>query len=196
MRVDEVKRYIDVLKNYKNEIERVHAAKELMTLGSSDIEAVPILVETMKAKNSFVRQSVANALKRIGRPTVPALIELLSYVQQDINSRTAITEHVRIGVSWILGEMGYEAESAVVPLLRATKGMDFEVCEQVQETLRKVVTPASVPILIEALADEDSFICEIVAEVLAELTGQQLGDDYTTWKQWWDKNSGVLPKRR
>ena len=100
---------------------RKQAATTLAAIGPAAKSAVPALVLTLGDKRCS--ELVSDALVRIGKPAVPALLRVL-----DDRSAT-----VRLGVVVTLGKIGPDAKSAVTPLFGRYR---IEQREEVRVALR------------------------------------------------------------
>lgn len=124
-----------------DEVLRKNAAKSLGEMGRDAKAAVHALVKALKDKNLEVSEKAANALVRIGSPTVPVLIEALK--DKDF--------YVRKKAAWALGEIG--DRGAVSPLIKMMGDKNKDVCVSAANALIAIGSPA-VPPLIKLLSDK------------------------------------------
>ncbi|MHC4201263.1 MAG: HEAT repeat domain-containing protein [Planctomycetota bacterium] len=106
---------------------------------------VVALIEKLGSEDKKEREAAGAALKRMGRPAVPALVEAL----RDKNSS------LRGEAAQVLGWIGADAKEAVPALARALKDVDY-VSVLAAGALCKIGPAAkdAVPSLIKALEDE------------------------------------------
>jgi len=152
-----------------DEVDRCYASRTLGVLG--DTQAIPTLIQCLRDKDIDVSIDAAEALGRIGEPSVvPALLESLTH---DPNGevKTAVVE--------ALGKI--EGKEVIAPLLEVAKSCPNNIAwdegnqwnvwwdmqlEAVKTLGRKRVTEA-VPILSAILTDEENQ--DIESEVLTAL---------------------------
>lgn len=152
-----------------DEVDRCYAARTLGVLG--DTQAIPTLVQCLRDEDIDVSIDAAEALGRIGEPSVvPALLESFTH-DPDGEVKTAVVE--------ALGKI--EGKDVIAPLLEVAKSCPDNIAwddgnqwnvwwdmqlEAVKALGRKRVTEA-VPILSAILTDEENQ--DIESEVLAAL---------------------------
>jgi len=105
--------------------------------------SVPELILALMSSNSQVRSGAIEALKKIGEPTIPALIQALRHVN----------EGIRAGVASALGGIRPVSSASITALVQALGDESEDVCSSVGTALRAIGPEASsaVPALIEAL---------------------------------------------
>ena len=152
-----------------DEVDRCYAARTLGILG--DMQAIPTLIQCLRDEDIDVSIDAAEALGRIGEPSVvPALLESLTH-DPDGEVKTAVVE--------ALGKI--EEKDVIAPLLEVAKSCPNNIAwnegnqwnvwwdmqlEAVKALGRKRVTEA-VPILLTILTDEENQ--DIESEVLTAL---------------------------
>lgn len=82
-----------------------------------------------------------------------------------------------------LGEL--KDQRATVPLVDAMADSHPYVRRRAAVALGELQDIRAVDALIKALNDEDSFVKKFSLEALEKITGQQIGNDSTTWREWW-----------
>lgn len=138
---------------------RHRAVLALGYIGIEDKTTVSMLVDIMKTKNGGASCNTVSALRFIGRPAVPALIETLSHSDPDLRSSAAFA----------LGEMGREADDAVPALIQALKDEDEDVRQEVESSLQGIasdgVSSWSLPSCLSAVK-RDKVLREIASAIM------------------------------
>jgi HEAT repeat protein len=136
-----------LLEGLKNKDRAVwgQAAVGVGKVGPRAAEAVPTLIELFKAQGNMGAFELQEALVRIGAPSVPPLVEMLTSPQ-------AVTQ--RFYVSNTLGRLGPPAARAVAPLLGHA---DIQVRQAACQAVGQMGADARavVPKLAECLKDTD-----------------------------------------
>lgn len=109
---------------------RHRAVTALGYIGIEDKATVSMLTDIVKTKNGGASCNTVSALRFIGRPAVPMLIETLSHSDLDLRSSAAFA----------LGEMGREADDAVPALIQALKDEDEDVRQEVESALQGIAS--------------------------------------------------------
>lgn len=109
------------------------AARALAAVGPDAADAVPALVATAQSARQAVVEPVFDALAEIGKPAVPALVDVLrgghSYLRQQ--------------AAQALGQIGPEALPAVPILTEALKDQDRALSLRAAEALGRIGAPAA-----------------------------------------------------
>ena len=110
----------------------------------------PYLIAMLKEENADLRRAAAGALGNIAAPiAVPALIDTLDDKE----------DFVRGAAVWALGEIGAPAEAAVPLLINMIRGNDNDsIGFSIISGLGKIGSPSVIPVLIEALDDDDAYV--------------------------------------
>lgn len=108
--------------------------------------AIPALVEGLRSDLPWVSRAAAALLPRVGRPAVPALVELLADWEKEAHRRGALR---------ILEQLGPSAADAAPALADLLAGPETEFRQAAAEALVRLGTAArpAVPALIRALSD-------------------------------------------
>jgi HEAT repeat protein len=170
---------------------RGEAAFALGRIGEPAGDIVPALIAALKDRNKDVRQQAADALGWIGPPAreaVPALVaalkdddaklakkacQALSFID-DTGAAPALLEtfqgdrdEVRAAASWALWHLGPKAQQ-VLPALRAFAQGPIEKSAAAR-TLLASFGPQVVPVLVNALHDDEAARREAAAEMLGRI---------------------------
>ena len=110
----------------------------------------PYLIAMLKEENASLRRAAAGALGNIAAPiAVPALIDTLDDKE----------DFVRGAAAWALGEIGAPAEAAVPLMINMIRGNDNDsIGSSIISGLGKIGGPSVIPVLIEALDDDDAYV--------------------------------------
>jgi hypothetical protein len=137
-------------------------AADVAALEAMGASGVPELAKALGDDRVCLR--AAEALVRIGRPSVPATAVALK----------AGSEQARLLALEVLGELGSEAEEAVPALAEALKDRSSEVRLRAAAVLGKVGTKASAaaPALKEALKDWNADVRREAEKALSKVGGQ------------------------
>jgi len=135
----DVKGLIKALVDEKDSDVRGNAAIALRNIGDS--RAVEPLIRALGDADSYVRQNAAEALGKIGEPTVEPLIRTLIEGSNDVRGNAAQA----------LGTIG--DSRAVEPLIRALGDSDWRVLWNAARALGKIGDPRAVEPLIQLLRD-------------------------------------------
>ncbi|MHC4497509.1 MAG: HEAT repeat domain-containing protein [Planctomycetota bacterium] len=130
--------------------------------GSDELEVSSFWTGRIITEQDLVRANssgsacwvAAAALRQIGRPAVPALIEALKQNSYEL----------RMHVCEILGDIG--DPSAFEALLEMMKDRDYNVSARAIAAVRKINHPDTVERLIEALKDDNQYLRQSSAEAL------------------------------
>ena len=167
------------------------------------------LIAALKDEYRYVREKVAEALEKIGKPAVELLIAALlkhndSVVRRyaaealgDIKDSRAVEpliaalededSDVRTEAAHALGEIG--DSWAVEPLIAALNDWHVSVRERAARALGEIRDSRAVEPLIAALQDRDSYVLrELAAEALKKITNQDFGENRRAWSKWWQEN--------
>jgi HEAT repeat protein len=158
---DVVSALIKAIKDFEGESE-LHESAEyaLVEIGKS---AVPALIDALKDETYWVRWRSAEALGEIAgkkpnydlREAIPALIEALKDVDGDVKEQAA----------WALGNIGVNDEQ-----LETILGMLInEGSDGAAEALGEIGDSRAVPVLIDALKDENSGVQNSAAGALGKI---------------------------
>lgn len=127
-------------------------------LAECGTSAVPALLRALRDEDPRLRQRAALALSHVGRPAVPDLIRALDDG----------TPSVRAGAAKALGWMGPDARESI-PALGARLHDPETFVARLAGTALQSIGPASVPVLAEALKDQDDGIRLSAAETLERM---------------------------
>ncbi len=94
-------------------------------------ELVGTLVDTLDDADPEVRQSVAQALARIGRQSVNPLIEILKDKDMNIG--------LRANAAYVLGQIGSQAREAIPALTKAMKEKDKDLRKRAAFAIANIV---------------------------------------------------------
>jgi hypothetical protein len=98
-------------------------------------ELIPALIDALKDSDAQVRYSAASALADIGKPAVPALLDILKGKDQPAD--------LRANVAYILGQMGSIGQEAVPVLTKLLKDDDAEIRRRAAYALQRFVKESS-----------------------------------------------------
>jgi HEAT repeat protein len=140
---------------------RIQAAAVLGRLGADGKEAVPALIEAMKAKDPGVRGMAAVALGRMGDAARPALVALDRALGDP-------SQRVRVAAALAVYGIAGDRDTAHGELLRAMSGGSPGVRAMVAEALGEL-GEKSVDILVVAMADEEPRVRAAAATSLGQL---------------------------
>jgi HEAT repeat protein len=122
-------------------------------------QALPALIEGLRSSPPWISREAAALLVRIGRPAVPALVELLADWEQDSH---------RLASLRILEQLGPSAGEAAPALAQILEGPDRDFRQVAAEVLARIgaaATPA-VPALIRRLSDWSPGVRQLAARTL------------------------------
>ena len=110
----------------------------------------PYLIAMLKEEDASLRHAAAGALGNIAVPiAVPALIDTLDDKE----------DFVRGAAAGALGEIGAPAEAAVPLMINMIRGNDNDsIRYNIILGLGKIGSPSVIPVLIEALDDDDAYV--------------------------------------
>jgi len=158
----------------------LHWKKHLFLL-LYDVWGIESVTKALEDKDTYVRESAAEALGEIGpdaKEAIPTLIDLL----QDREA------YVRKSAANALGEIGPHAKEAVPALIIALGDEDSWVRVYAAEALGKIGVKEAVPALIGALEDEDKYVRGKAVTALKKITDEDFGEDPSKWQRWWEEN--------
>jgi hypothetical protein len=137
---------------------------------------IPILT-SITDQNVWVRKATAEVLGDLkdSRSVEPLCLALKDQ-----------SYYVRIAAAEALGKI--EDRKAVDPLLNSLKDDFSEVRIEAAVALGKIKDNRSIESLIAGLKYQDSDTRKAVEEALKRITGNDFGEDYTLWQEWWREN--------
>jgi len=115
-------------------------------------------IEALGGADLDTREWAIDALRRIGKPAVPPLIEALKDENTAVQGNAVRT----------LGEIGSEADTAVPALMQLLESEQGLVNERVQKALIDIGEPA-VPALIDKLRGKSERGRRVAAEILSSI---------------------------
>ncbi len=110
---------------------REEAVRSLGIIGPEARGAVPALAQALRDPNHQVCYDAANAMARIGKDSVPALVEALGIADP----------HRRHSIIHALAQIGPEAEAAVPALIQQLQDPDPNIREAIAYALPRIGTP-------------------------------------------------------
>jgi len=122
--------------------------------------ALPAVIEALRSNLPRVSRAAHTLLLRIGRPAVPALLDLLAEWEEQAHRLTAMG---------LLGQMGSSAGEAAPALAELLGSGDPQLRQAAAETLARLEAAAApaVPALIRVLADWSPPVRQAAAEALS-----------------------------
>lgn len=162
---------------------RQQAAQALNGFGADAVIAVPALIRAYDNEKFYIRLPVVTALGNIGsgaKETVPILVQALG----DRDSQ----------ISWhagqFLGKIGDE-EGVVSGLVQALAEGEFNTRSAAADGLALIGSEAidAVPVLIQALQDDELWIRDRSLLALKSITGEDFGKNANAWQAWWEIQS-------
>ena len=149
-----------------------------------DPRAVPLLTSALQGGSPAMRQASAMALGEMGDPAaVDPLIAALS------DSASAM----RLAAATALGDIG--DKKAIPPLLDHLRADSPDVRVAVAAGLGKFHDASLAGPLIPLLKEKDPAIRKASSEALAQLSGQNFGEDRKSWEQWWKQHKKTLVQK-
>ncbi len=150
-----------------SEIENLKKADEFLVEDAVDAlrklgsPAIPQLIEALQSENLQVRQGAVNALGRIGKAAIPDLLEGLK----------SDKEQVRWSAANGLGNIGSQAQDAVPDLIVVLKDPEPRVRSSAADALGSIGHDAqdAIPDLIETLQDTDARVRSSAASALGNI---------------------------
>jgi len=140
---------------------RALAVLGLSELGAGSSAILPALTGATLDGSDQVRRRAVRSLGELGRAALPSLPHLVAALDDP-------TTCVRMEAMSAIGRIGPDAEPAVPQLIPLLADEDIRVRMVAGATLKKI-GPASVPYLVEALADPDAILRERAAVLLGQL---------------------------
>ena len=149
------------------EIENLKKADEFLVEDAVDAlrklgsPAIPQLIEALQSENLQVRQGAVNALGRIGKAAIPDLLEGLK----------SDKEQVRWSAANGLGNIGSQAQDAIPDLIVVLKDPEPRVRSSAADALGSIGHDAqdAIPDLIETLQDTDARVRSSAASALGNI---------------------------
>ena len=167
-------------------ITRDHAAQYLGD--TVDPGAIELLYELLKDEEWIVRD---NALYSLGtliynqvydQNTLDVLIGIATNEEEDLDIRT----HSIKVIGLFAQTQASEKDNAINLLLEFADDENSRIRENTAIALEKINTPEVIKTLIFMLKDQDPLVVIYTSESLKNLTGQDFGQDYKTWNEWWN----------
>jgi HEAT repeat protein len=167
------------------QITRDHAAQ---FLGNTlDPDALTILYDLLHDADWAVRD---NALSSLGtlisnqiydQYTLESLIAIATNSNEDSGIRNSAAD----GIASFAKNQTTEKGQAIDVLLQLAKDPNYSIRTGVAYNLRCCNEPMVIETLIFLLQDQDSVVMSYAADSLANLTGEDFGQDYVKWNEWW-----------
>lgn len=176
---------VEALDSHNSEI-RIQAAGGLATIKSE--KAIPQLVHMLLTDNPWVAARIADQLVAYGSVAVPFLMENV----RDEHDGHLVDHRILAVVVRILGMIGdLRAAPAIGPLIDHPM-RDVRVAAAA--ALGKTGTPASIPVLIEALADSDWQVRAAAATALASFSDPAATEPVASLlrdRSWWVRQNAA-----
>lgn len=156
---------------------REAAARTLGQFGPAAKEAVPGLINLVTDANYEVKSAAIRALAAIGDPqAIPVMMDLLD--SSDTSAKVTAIE--------ALGTM--KAVEAVPRLVQLMDNEEYTVSYAALEALQKIGPEAKEAVLplIEKLEKGSTSMDYMVRNALESITGQELGEDASAWRKWYE----------
>jgi HEAT repeat protein len=176
-----------------NVLRQIHQA---MLNQQSEIDLVPILLERLPGAGQPMRQEILILLGQLKDPrAVEALIPLMRDSEAEVRSLAALAlGELNDKSRWSgTGEAPNPDLSGKVTaylIERLSQERDRRVKTQLILALQKTNDFSAVPVLLETLQDSDENVRFTTARALRTITKQSWGENYESWKQWWDTFKG------
>ncbi|MFW5766349.1 MAG: sister chromatid cohesion protein PDS5 [Coleofasciculus sp.] len=150
-----------------SEIENLKKADEFLVEDAVDAlrklgsPAIPQLIEALQSENLQVRQGAVDALGKIGKAAIPDLLEGLK----------SDKEQVRWSAANGLGNIGSQAQDAIPDLIEALQDKEARVRSSAADALGSIGHDAqdAIPDLIETLQDTDARVRSSAASALGNI---------------------------
>jgi len=175
---------------------RQAAVFALTEMAPASRSAIPVLEQTVRDPDAYIRIDAAHALYKLGQPSVPSLVRLLrdgdprirelaARTLLEMGDRAAeaipaliqrlgdIEPRVRQAAVLALTEMGKVARSAIPALASTMRDPDSFVRIDAAHALAQL-GPESIPSLVGLLQDNDERVRELTAETLREIAAETL----------------------
>lgn len=193
---------LDVLRNQMDPTLRQKAAEALVDIGCGR-EAVevlramgnalaidPLFVIIAKEKNSRVRLSAQQALRKINHPRVSRyFLPSFGSVESNVKHLNDPDEEKRFIAARALGMQG--DKRALRVLISALRGKNVIRAAEAAEVLGEMKAKEAISPLITALQYKFT-VCRAAAKALKAITGQDFGNNAFEWDQWYKKQRGKV----
>ncbi|NIM05321.1 MAG: hypothetical protein GTO55_04355 [Armatimonadetes bacterium] len=144
--------------------------------------AIPPLCELALHSDWLIRRAAIQGLGLIDdSAALPVLIQCLEH--DNVATRGDAV--------FALGQIGDPA--AVPHLLQTLQDKERFVASWSAWSLAEIKAVSAIPDLIAALKHADADVRRVTADSLKKLTGQDLGQSYDAWQEWWEKNKSDQP---
>lgn len=157
-----------------------NAWREALIIGLAEIWGPQVLIQALKeGPGANIRETAAEYLGKVGpeEGVVTALIGALEDSDGLVSSAAAEA----------LGEIGPEAADAAYALGECLKEKSWLLRQKSAQALQNIGPGAldAVPALIDALREWE-INRNYAVDALRAITGQEFGNDPSTWQEWWD----------
>ena len=164
--------YLDAL-HHPNEEVRSEAILALSR--TKDTRATQALIKSMvEDSSSLNRDGAAGSLAEIGDPVAVEPI-IRAKRSEQVDGLAAVNA---------LGHLGVTAVPFLLEMLKGREGNDT-VPKVAAEGLGRIGHPSAIPGLIEALGHPFQGVRQDSAKALAQITGQDFGEDQAKWQAWY-----------
>jgi HEAT repeat protein len=142
--------------------EQEDALHALADKGPEAADAVPALIDTLRARDEDLRLNAALALGKIGQPAVPPLTKLLQRGNDD----------QRYYAVWSLGLIGPAASDAIPDVLKALSDKNDNVRRKATFALSKIAPPTgdTLSALIQACQDSNADVRQEATQALVRFS--------------------------
>lgn len=166
-------------------ITRVHVAQYLGDVRDSAV--LGLIYDLLDDEEWMVRDNALNSLGTLiynqiyDQHTLNILTGIATDADEDLDLRTRSIKDIGLFAQ----TQSSEKDQAINLLIQIANDQNSRIRENAAIALYNINTPEVIETLISMLQDQDPLVLVYASESLKNLTGQNFGENFKKWNQWW-----------
>jgi len=166
-------------------ITRVHVAQYLGDVRDSAV--LGLIYDLLYDEEWMVQDNALNSLGTLiynqiyDQHTLNILTGIATNADEDLDLRTRSIKDIGLFAQ----TQSSEKDQAINLLIQIANDQNSRIRENAAIALYNINTPEVIETLISMLQDQDPLVLVYASESLKNLTGQNFGENFKKWNQWW-----------